>query len=245
MRSEPKIIFLDAVGTLFGVRGSVGEAYAKIASEFEVEVVARDINKAFIQSFITAPRMAFPEVEASEIPKQEYQWWKAIAVQTFTQTDSIQKFQDFEQFFQRLYAYFAGADPWFVYEDVLPALTNWQGQGIEMGIISNFDSRIYPVLKALDLERFFTSFTISTEVGAAKPDVKIFRHGLTKYARIEGENSSFQHQIWHIGDSFTEDYQGAIAAGLNAFWLDRDRTKTHPTPEGKSITSLKDLVFPA
>ncbi|CAN1210486.1 Hydrolase [Tumidithrix helvetica PCC 7403] len=240
MNIKPKIIFLDAVGTLFGVRDSVGDAYAAIALEFGVEVVAREINRAFIQSFMAAPRMAFPEVAASEIPECEYQWWKAIAVQTFTKTNSIQKFQDFEQFFQRLYAYFAGADPWFVYQDVIPTLTNWQQQSIELGVISNFDSRIYPVLKALDLERFFTSFTISTEVGAAKPDVQIFQQGLAKY-ELSKNDSKNNHQIWHIGDSFIEDYQGAIAAGLNGFWLDRDRSNAHTVPEGKSIFSLRDL----
>jgi putative hydrolase of the HAD superfamily len=234
--SQPKLIFLDAVGTLFGVRGSVGEAYAAIALEFGVKAIASDLDRAFIQSFVAAPKMAFPSVSPTEIPQCEYVWWKAIAVETFTKTDCIHKFQDFEAFFQRLYAYFAGADPWFVYEDSIPALINWKNQGIELGIISNFDSRIYAVMAALDLAQFFRSITISTEAGAAKPDVRIFEMGLAK--------SSIQKigiaktDIWHIGDSFKEDYQGAIAAGLNAFWLNRERSNPHSVPEGKSIFSL-------
>lgn len=35
---KPKVIFLDAVGTLFGVKGSVGTVYSQIAQDFGVEV---------------------------------------------------------------------------------------------------------------------------------------------------------------------------------------------------------------
>ena len=37
---QPKVIFLDAVGTLFGVKGSVGEVYREIAADFGVDVAA-------------------------------------------------------------------------------------------------------------------------------------------------------------------------------------------------------------
>lgn len=83
-----------------------------------------------------------------------------------------------------------------------------------MGVLSNFDSRLYSVLDALDLRQFFTSITISTEVGAAKPDPLIFATALNKHkcpAKL----------AWHIGDSLKEDYQGAKAAGLKAILLQR------------------------
>lgn len=118
-------------------------------------------------------------------------------------------------FFTELYQHFATADPWFIYPDVLPTLKRWHQLGIELGVLSNFDSRLYSVLQALDLAQFFTSVTISTEVGAAKPDPQIFAVGLNKH------NCPAQ-LAWHIGDSLKEDYQGAKAAGLRAVWLKRD-----------------------
>ena len=81
-------------------------------------------------------------------------------------------------------------------------------------MLSNFDSRVYSVLQALDLSKFFTSVTLSTEVGAAKPDPEIFAIGLKKH------NCSAQ-AAWHIGDSLAEDYQGAKAAGLKAVLIKR------------------------
>jgi len=211
---QPKVIFLDAVGTLFGVRGSVGEVYREIALRFGVEVSAKALDRAFYNSFKSSSRMAFPGVERQEIPSKEFEWWSAIAFKTFQEVGVVQQFADFSSFFAELYAHFATANPWFIYPDVLPALEYWHKQNIQLGVLSNFDSRIYSVLSALHLAKFFTSITISTEVGAAKPEPEIFVKGLHKH-------DCPSEAAWHIGDSFKEDYQGAKAAGLRAIWLKR------------------------
>ena len=237
MRS-PKIIFLDAVGTIFGVSGSVGEQYAKIAANFNVNLDPELVNRAFYQSFQGAPKIVFPDLPQSDIPIAEYIWWRSLAEQTFGQTGDLSKFADFDVFFRSLYSYFATAEPWFVYPETRSALDKWQQQGITLGLLSNFDSRIYSVIVALGLDRYFTSITISTEIGAAKPDRLIFESALTKH---ELERSP--DLAWHIGDSFKEDYQGASAVGITAFWLDRDRTPT-TNPEklaARSISLLTEL----
>lgn len=214
LMKNPKVIFLDAVGTLFGVRGSVGEVYSAIARESGVTVEPKLVDRAFYQSFKASPPLAFAEVDRLKISELEFQWWQAIAKDTFVRAEVFAQFEDFDTFFGRLYDYFATSDPWFIYPDVLPTLTRWQRQGIELGIVSNFDSRIYAVLEHLQLRQFFTSITISSEVGAAKPDRQIFTLALAKHA-------CYPQQTWHIGDSKQEDYLGAIAAGLNAFLIER------------------------
>ena len=211
---QPKVIFLDAVGTLFGVKGSVGKVYAQIADSFGVTVSDDALNQAFFQSFKTSPPPVFPGIDKQEIPKYEFEWWNSIALHTFQQVGVLNQFSDFSAFFSELYAHFGTAKPWFVYPDVLNALTNWQQLGIELGVLSNFDSRLYSVLQALNLAQFFTSVTISTEVGAAKPDPQIFAASLDKH-NCPAEDA------WHVGDSFKEDYQGAKLAGIRAIWLQR------------------------
>jgi putative hydrolase of the HAD superfamily len=211
---QPKVIFLDAVGTLFGVRESVGEAYCTIARQFGVKAHPEQVNQAFFHSFQAAPPMAFPSANTTEIPQKEYEWWEKIAHHTFQQVGLVEQFADFSAFFAALYDYFAGADPWFVYPEVPRSLAYWRKQNIELGVLSNFDTRLHSVLKALNLREYFTSVTISTEAGAAKPNPTIFALALEKH-RCPAE------QAWHIGDSFREDYQGAKAAGLRAIWLKR------------------------
>jgi len=211
---RPQVILLDAVGTLFGVRGSVGQIYAQLAQQFGVTVDPDTLNHAFLQSFRSAPPMAFPRTDPVYVAEREYAWWWAIAAETFQQSGVLGQFSNFEEFFTALYRHFETADPWVVYSDTRLTLTHWCDHGIELGVLSNFDSRIYPVLEALDLASFFTSVTISTEIGVAKPAPEAFLTALEKHHCPPSA-------AWHIGDSLKEDYEGAKGAGLRAIWLRR------------------------
>ncbi len=232
---RPKVIFLDAAGTLFGVRGSVGQVYGRLASRCGVEVSAEALNRALFESFKASAPACFPGAEPAEIPQQEFQWWLTVARNSFEGAGVLNQFANFDSFFAELYDHFATAEPWFVYPDVRPALERWQQQGIQLGVLSNFDSRLRPVLRALDLAEFFTSVTVSTEVGAAKPDAQIFAAALQKH------DCSAEAAL-HIGDSYKEDWLGATRAGLRGVWLNRDEPR--PGEEGcPSASQLLELAF--
>jgi len=216
MSDRPSVIFLDAVGTLFGVRGSVGEQYAKVSGRFGVDLSAEALNQAFFKSFKAVGSPAFPGCDSSELKAKEYAWWFDIAIRTFEQVNALHQFSDFEAFFAELFAHFAAIDPWEVYPDVSIALKRWQQLGIPLGVISNFDARIYSVLQGLELLDYFASITISTETGTAKPDRQIFEVALHKHGCLP-------QNAWHIGDSFAEDYQAAQNAGLRGIWLRRGK----------------------
>lgn len=213
----PPVILLDAVGTLFGVRDSVGAVYRAVASQFGVETEAVSLDRAFFRAFAAAPPMAFPGVEPDTLRQQEFQWWQTLAVETFGQAGYLSQFQNFDAFFQALYDHFATAQPWFVYPEVPATLARWREAGIQLGVLSNFDSRLFGVLEALGLAEFFTTVTISTAAGAAKPDPQVFAIALQKH------NCPATKAI-HIGDSYHADYQGAQQAGLRAVWLQRQNS---------------------
>jgi putative hydrolase of the HAD superfamily len=212
--SQPKVIFFDAVGTLFGVKGSVGVIYADIAAQHGVEVAPQTLDWAFGSAFKAAGNPAFPGVDPSELPAREYTWWREVAIATFNQADVLPQFEDFDAFFAQLFQYFATAAPWDLYMDTIATLSKIRSAGIELGVVSNFDSRLHRVLPALGLADFFSSVTISTEVGAAKPAAPIFQAALQKHGCVPA-------QAWHVGDSLEEDYRAAIAAGLKGVWLQR------------------------
>lgn len=212
--SLPKVIYLDAFGTLFGVKGSVGELYSNLARTADVITDPQAVNRAFYQSFEAAERLAFPEANPAAIPALEYAWWKVIVAETFAQVGALEKFDDFDSFYAGLYGYFETAAPWHVYDDTIASLNRWRSMGIELGVISNFDSRLYRVLSVLALTPYFQSVTISTEVGAAKPAAKIFQTALAKHHCMAS-------QAWHIGDSKAEDYMGARALGMRAIIISR------------------------
>ena len=210
----PEVICLDAVGTLFGVRDSVGQIYSEVASKYGVSCQPELLDSCFYSAFKNSSPCIFPSVASADIPHREYLWWREINRQTFTAAGVWEEFADFDAFFQELYAYFTTPAAWVIYPDVIPALENWTRSQIKLGVLSNFDSRLYTVLEVLDLAKYFSTVTISTEVNAAKPQPKIFSAALEKY-------QCAPHLAWHIGDSFKEDYQGAIGVGMNAIWLDR------------------------
>jgi len=212
--AAPKVIYLDAFGTLFGVKGSVGELYSNLARTAAVSTDPHAINRAFYKSFSKAERLAFPDAAPTAIPELEYRWWKVIVAETFEQVGALEKFEDFDTFYAGLYGYFETAAPWQVYSDTQTALRRWQEKGIQLGVISNFDSRLYRVLNVLGLADYFQSVTISTEVGAAKPSAKIFEAALAKHHCLAS-------QAWHVGDSKSEDYVGAQLAGLRPILITR------------------------
>lgn len=210
----PKVIFVDAVGTLFGVRGSVGQIYGELAQRYQVTTDFDTLDQAFFKAFKAADSMAFPEADPTTVPALEYGWWHGVAQQTFKSVGVLSQFENFDRFFEDLHRHFTTATPWEVYDDTYQSLEKWRQQGIELGVISNFDSRLYLVLEVLDLAHFFQSVTISSEVGAAKPDAAIFAAALRKH-------SCLPHQAWHVGDSAREDVAGAEAAGLRGVLLKR------------------------
>ena len=230
-RTLPKVIFFDAVGTLFGIKGSVGDVYSQIARKHGVIASPQELNRAFGKTFSQTPSLAFGEINPIDIPHKEYQWWYRVVCSSFQEVKILDKFTDFELFFQELYVYFATKKPWYVYPDVINCLQNWQQKKVALGIISNFDTRIDQVLELLQLKPYFTSVTLSSEAGFAKPNPKIFQAALTKH-------DCQPQQAWHIGDSFKEDYQGANAVGIQAFLLQRDKSKLEVENQLPNLNSL-------
>lgn len=210
----PQVIFLDAVGTLFGISEPVGWVYAKFAEKYGVSVDRDCLDMAFYKTFKNAPPCTFPELTETEIPAAEYRWWATICRETFKECDVKSEFANFDIFFSDLYNYFTTDLAWKIYPETITALKKWQQKGIELGVLSNFDTRLLTVLKILNISQYFQSVTISSLVGAAKPGKKVFQTALTAH-RCLSENA------WHVGDSWREDIEGALAAGLMAIEIDR------------------------
>lgn len=209
----PRVIFFDAMGTLFGLRASVGEIYAAIAARYGIVADPGQLNLVFGEIFAQAPPLALGPQEAESLTNAEEQWWRTLVTQVFHQAQ-IAIGEEFADFFQDLYGYFARPDPWWVYEDVIPTLQHWQQQGVILGVLSNFDSRLLEILDALELSSYFTRVIVSSKHPWAKPQGQIFQAALACWD-LEPQ------RVWHIGDSLKEDYRGAQAAGWQAFLIQR------------------------
>lgn len=229
MTDKPEVIFFDAAGTLFEVRGSVGETYSRIASQYGCEVEAAQLQQNFARWFRLQPPMAFlPGTDEDKLREMEKGWWRNLVRAVFADCAS---FSHFDEFFDDVFDQFRKPELWRVYDDVMPTLTDLQRRGVRLGVISNFDSRLEDLLQACELDQFFDSVHISTRVGAAKPDPEIF-HAALAHHQLE------PHQAWHVGDSLREDIEGAETAGLKTILI--DRANQHPNHPAR-ISTLTQL----
>ena len=116
--------------------------------------------------------------------------------------------------FDRLARHFRSADAWAIYDDVVPTLEELARRGLRLAVVSNWDSHLPTLLASLRLDRFFAVVLVSAIEEVGKPDPEIFRRACRRLGVAPAE-------ALHVGDSVSEDYEGARSAGLGALLLDR------------------------
>ncbi len=209
-----KAVFFDAVGTLFHLRAPVGEIYLERARCYGLETsdpdLARKLTESFRRGFRTQGPLTFPNQPADRIPALEREWWKRVVKATF---GPYHRPLDFEAFFEDLYNMFGTAEGWRLDPDASRVLEALRDRGMKIGLVTNYDSRVLDVLESLGIRHLFDAVTVSTLVGAAKPDPVIFQKACF-------DLSCPPSRAAHVGDDYEEDLQGASQAGLHAFLYD-------------------------
>ncbi len=234
MSSSIRVVFFDAADTLFHVQGSVAEVYLHHAIEFGFpqkpdSLVA--IKQSFSRAFREAPPPVFAATEPARIKQSERLWWFDIVHNVFYR---VGMFERFDEFFHQVFHVFEDHRSWQLFPETASTLSRLKAQGLELGIISNFDSRLFAVMRGLGIAEVFDTVTISSLAQAAKPAPKIFHLALEKHA-VDPE------EALHIGDSLRDDVEGAKKAGIHSILLDRDGIQ-----HGEGVRTIKSLeeVFP-
>jgi putative hydrolase of the HAD superfamily len=204
-------VFFDAVGTLFEAREPIGHSYARIARKHGLAAGEAEVSAAFHRAFSAAPALAFGAGHPpARLRRLEREWWYSLVRETFR---GLGEFDDFDAFFEELFAYFGQPDSWTPVPAAPELLRRLKESATPLGIISNLDHRLYRILDGLDLARYFDSITISSEAGFAKPAREIFERAL-KSAGVSADKAV------HVGDSELTDLEGASAAGMAAILID-------------------------
>ena len=234
MSQSIQVVLFDAAETLFHVNGSVAEIYLRYAAEFGYPRKAdslQSITEAFRRAFRDAPPPVFAATESAQIKQSERLWWFDVVHNVFYR---VGMFERFDEFFERVFDVFADPSSWKLYPEVVPTLKELRSRGLELGIVSNFDSRLFNVLRGLGIAEYMDTVTISSLAHAAKPSPKIFELALEKHA-VEAADAL------HVGDSLTDDVEGARKAGIRAVLLAREGKQT-PPPGIAAIRALDDLL---
>jgi len=97
-----------------------------------------------------------------------------------------------------------------LFEDALPALAFWSAR-LPVVALSNGNADVHRV----GIGQHFHASVSARETGVAKPDVRIFEAA----ARAAGVQP---HEVLHVGDDAHLDGVGALAAGMQVAWVNRE-----------------------
>jgi len=101
--------------------------------------------------------------------------------------------------------------------------------GVKLAVVSNFDTRLWKLLKDLNVSDMFDAIVVSSEVGYEKPAPEIFKIALDQIG-VEATNAV------HVGDDETADKAGANAIGLEC-WLWGADVKTFSEIRDRILTT--------
>jgi len=238
-REAPRVVGLDAGGTLFQVAEPVGETYARLARAAGFSVDAAGMEAGFRRAFAAAPPLACPAGFAGTLLDFERGWWRDVVDASLAHAlggaPSPARAADQARFFDAAFAHYARPEAWRLYPEVRDVLTDLAARDLTLVVISNFDRRLHGLLDGLGIAGALAGAIASSEAGAVKPDPAIFARALGRLPDVT------LGQCLHVGDSAREDAGGALAAGWRAVWL--DRTGDSQPPAGVTrITRLDELA---
>jgi putative hydrolase of the HAD superfamily len=195
-------VLFDVGGTLIKPWPSIGHIYAEVAEDSGWKSLDIDrLNQQFAEAW---------KAKADFHYSPEH--WEDMVIDTYKGLVSA---EDCKAFFPKLYERFEAPDVWEIYDDVLPALDDLASRGFSLGIVSNWDTRLKPLLKHLKLDGFFDVVSVSCDIGFTKPSPVIFEHTIGKFGLPP-------ERMLHVGDLVDEDVKGAQGAGMHSLLIDRN-----------------------
>jgi putative hydrolase of the HAD superfamily len=124
---------------------------------------------------------------------------------------------------------------WQLYPDVKPTLEAFRVKGYSLGVISDWNVALGPLLRQFDLTQYFDYLVISAIARYAKPSPMLYDMAL------ERANAIPDYTI-HIGDSYIHDVLGARSVGITPILLDRTDTLTENKVDCLLVHSLYELL---
>lgn len=208
MKSSIRVIFFDAAGTLIHLIEPVGRSYARIAQRLGQSCSEDEFEESFFRAWKKLP--ARPRHHEARDDDDKL-WWRELV---FDMLSTLEIRLDQDHFFEEAYRYFAKPEAWKLFPEVESVLEMLQRKEMRLGVISNFDSRLFHILDSWNVSHRLERIIVSSRVGVEKPEPEIFHYALKAFGVAGSE-------ALHVGDHAQEDYAGAQAAGLHALLIQR------------------------
>ena len=209
-----RIFVFDAVHTILRPIPDVISAYFLAGQQHGSSLTKDEVKKRFRvarrQRFATY--VAASQTQAGSLVSSdaiEHQLWRDLVSDVFSDIQPI------NSLFAELWAHFASAENWQLYDDVESCWTKLKSNGDRIVVASNFDSRLNEIVAQHPPLSLADAVYCSAEVGYRKPDPLFYG----TVARSFGIHDA--DEVIMIGDDFENDFVAPVRFGWQAFHLDR------------------------
>ena len=204
--SEPtRALLLDAVDTVISLVEPPAEIYARAARAHGIEVDAGTVRARLFASRIGPPPL--DGLELSLVPALEREGWRDVVRRALGDAAAD------GSCFDELHAHFTRPQAWRVAAGAPEALGRARARGVRVGVVSNMDSRLPPLLDAHGLAPLLDCVVIPSTSGLRKPDPRIFAAALRLLDAAPAAGL-------YIGDREEDCVEAARRAGLRALRYD-------------------------
>ena len=142
-----RMIFFEAAGTLFHLPHSVGWHDRAVLLRHGCDLAEEALGQAF-----GAVWKEMPPRESSRSRREDgdREWWRVLVERVLDQCEVAANDLDRAAYFEELYAEFTKPGFWVLYSEVKETL-GFLSERYRLGIISNFDGRLRPILRDLGM----------------------------------------------------------------------------------------------
>lgn len=202
-RRSIRAVTFDVGGTLLSVSPSVGYWYHKEAVELGLSPPSEaELNRRFGFAW----RSAHAAPGGFDYSRSS---WRRLVQAVFGESADP---ASLSPLFAALWERFLDPAAWRLAPGVRETLSALSAAGLRLGILSNWDERLEPLLTRLDLRTPFDFILASGVVGRHKPSPDAFRAAAERW----GWHPS---ALAHVGDSWEQDALGALDAGWRAVFV--------------------------
>ena len=231
-RLLPRAVLFDAVGTLIYPAPPVAEAYFRVGRELGSARTLSEIKQRFRDAYRRSESLFALRGSGDGLARQptsddrEQVRWRQVVCDVLN--DLPQALAD--EALSRLWRHFAEPAHWRLYDDVASAWQRLSKCGYQLGIASNFDSRLVAICRGLAPLDECRHLFISSQLGHPKPAPQFFR-------AVEAQLGLRGEEILLVGDDWTNDILGGRSAG----WQVQHIVREGPCSQG-TIRSLDELL---
>ncbi len=199
-----KAVFFDVEGTILKIYPSVGEIYSKVWEEFgyffSPQFLQERFEEVYCKIFLNYSESKWDSSKCRDA-------WGKLFELVF---DFINEKNLLKKVFEKTYGLFSTTKYIKMAPGLLEILENLKKKKIKIGIISNWDERLYDILKEYKILRFFDGIFLGCEIGYFKPHPNIFLKALYTL-KVKSKESLM------IGNSLEEDIKPAEELGFQTY----------------------------